>query len=86
MGSSPCYLLLGGSNGNNSGGLRYLLLLLLLAGNEGGGRKGKNSDGLHNYLELVLMFEAARLPRVGRGHAQYTAFFTHGKPKMSMLA
>ena len=87
MGLSPGYLLLGGSNGNNGGGgLRYLLLLLLLAGNEGGGRKGKNSDGLHNYLELVLMFEAARLPRVGRGHAKYTAFFAHGKPKMSMLA
>ena len=70
LGLSPGYLLLGGSNGNNGGGgLRYLLLLLLLAGNEGGGRKGKNSDGLHNYLELVLMFEAARLPRVGRGRS-----------------
>ena len=64
------HLLLGGNNLSRSGGLGGLLLLsLLLAGNESGGRKGKNSDGLHNYLELVLMFEAARLPRVGRGRS-----------------
>ena len=51
LGVTPRYLLLGGSHNNRGGGVGLHLLLLLLAGNESGGRKGKNSDGLHNYLD-----------------------------------
>ena len=54
---NPNHLLLDGSNLNGlGGGGGHLLLLLLLAGNEGGGRKGKNSDGLHNYSVCVNVY------------------------------
>jgi hypothetical protein len=52
---SPVDLLSG--NGLNSGS--YNLLLLLLAGNQGGGRKGDDSDGLHNIQYVFMLFQSA---------------------------
>jgi hypothetical protein len=51
--------LYGFHHGSGSNGLSgNLLLLLLLAGHESGGRKGEDSDLLHNYLLVLMLFDA----------------------------